>query len=202
MTTLRQGAVLILLAGLLSGCAAPPPPRDSFYRLEVAASPALAHAPLHGVVEVSHFGAEGLTGERALLYSYRDKPDQVLRYSYHLWTEPPASLLEGQLVRVLRAAHAATSVVTADLRVPPDYVIEGRLRRFEQLAGARPAVLVEIDLGVVRVHGNALLLLRTYKVEKPSRTEQVPDAVAAFQAAVGEVFAQFLDDLSRTAVAS
>ncbi|PKU23983.1 ABC-type transport auxiliary lipoprotein family protein [Telmatospirillum siberiense] len=190
--------VILALALLLplGGCFGGGAPSDQFYRLAVPA-PVVSPSPiLPGVVEVGRFAAEGLTGERALLYSYRDKPDQVARYGYHLWVEAPPVLLQNQLVRLLRETRAASTVVTADLRVPPDILIEGRLRRFEQLVGAAPSVVVEMDLGVIRVRGGGLLLLRNYRVEKPMVGDQPADAVVAFQGAVGEVFGHFLADLA------
>lgn len=187
---------LFALILLLGGCFGGTGPSDQFYRLDVPMPAALPSPVLSGVVEVGRFAAEGLTGERALLYSYRDKPDQLSRYGYHLWVDPPPVLLQNQLVRILRETRAASTVVTADLRVPPDVLIEGHLRRFEQIAGGSPAVVVEMDLGVVRLRGGELLQLRTYRVEKSMAGEQPAEAVTAFQAAVGEVFARFLGDLA------
>jgi ABC-type uncharacterized transport system auxiliary subunit len=191
----------LLLAVLLGACAGPPPPADTFYRLQVPAEAALDPKPLPGVLEVSRFAAEGLTGERALLYSYRDRPDQVMRYRYHIWTDTPPVLLQDQLVRTLRQARAADQVVTSDLNVSPAFVIQGRLRRFEQLAGTPPAVVVEADIGLVRVHGSELLLLNSYRVETPAASDQPGDAVAALQAATGDLFSRFLADLARLPVA-
>ena len=192
-----RGTLAIALAVALSGCTmASPPPPDSYYRLEVAAPAALPRPLLPGVVEIKRFNAEGLTGDRALLYSYRDHPDQVLRYSYHLWVDAPPTLLQDQLLRILRQAHAADTVVTSDIDLSPDFVIEGRLRRFEELAGAAPAALVEADIAVVRIHGNQLVMLKSYRVETPAASAQPADAVRAFEAAVGELAGRFLDDLS------
>lgn len=186
-------SLLLLLGGCFGGGA----PADSFYRLDVAAPATLSAPILPGVVEVGRFAAEGLTGERSLLYSYRDKPDQLLRYGYHLWVEPPPVLLQNQLVRLLRESHTASTVVTADLRVPPDFLIEGRLRRFEQIAGERPVVVVDMDLGVVRLRGGELLLLHGYRAEKPMAGNDPSDAVQAYQSAVSEIFDRFLADLAQ-----
>ena len=86
--------------------------------------------------------------------------------------------------------------MTSDLRVPPDYVLQGRIRRFEQVIGSSPAVIIDVDIGVVRVHGNELLSLKTYRVEKPLSSDQVSEAVHGFEAAVNDLFGQFLTDLS------
>jgi cholesterol transport system auxiliary component len=182
---------------LLGACVGGSSPADIYYRLDVPAPAVVASPLLPGVVEVGRFAAEGLAGERSLLYSYRDKPDQLLRYGYHLWVEPPPVLLQNQLVRLLRDVHAAPTVVTADLRVPPDFLIEGRLRRFEQIAGAPLSVVVDLDLGVVRLHGGDLVLLGNYRTEKLMTGDQPADAVRAYQAAVGDIFGRFLADLAQ-----
>jgi ABC-type uncharacterized transport system auxiliary subunit len=106
-------------------------------------------------------------------------------------------LLQNQLLRLLRDAHVAPTVVTADLHVSPDFLIEGRLHRYEQIIGAPFAVVVEMDLGVVRLHGGELLLLGSYRAEKPMTGDQPSDAVLAYQAAVTEIFGRFLADLKQ-----
>ena len=180
----------------LGACAAAPPPPDQFYRLDHRPVTALAAPVLPGVVEVGTLSAEGLAGDRALLYSSREHPDQVGRYSFHFWVEPPPLLVRAELVRVLREAQAAPQVVTANLRVPADFVIEGRLKRFEQLAGGAPAVAVEVELGVVRVRGNELLLLRNYRQETPAAGDAPADAVAALQLCLDQLLIRFLTDLT------
>jgi len=189
-------AFALTLCLVLAACAGAPPPPDVFYRLDHRPVKALAAPVLAGVVEVATPSAEGLAGDRALLYSSREHPDQVGRYSFHFWVEPPPLLVRDELVRVLREAQVAPQVVTANLRVPADFVIEGRLKRFEQLAGGAPAVAVEIELGVVRVRGNELLLLRSYRQETPAAGDSPADAVAALQLCLDQLLNRFLADLS------
>ncbi|MDR3438427.1 ABC-type transport auxiliary lipoprotein family protein [Telmatospirillum sp.] len=186
-------AGLLLSLGACVGGGAPP---DNFYRVTLPASTVLPAPLLPGVVEVGRFTAEGMTGERAMLYSYRDTPDQVQRYGYQLWTDPPPVLLQNQLVLLLRAGGVAPTVVTADLHVPPDFLIEGRLRRFEQIVGPPSAVRVDMDIGVVRLHGGELLHLASYRVEKPVTSDKPADAVEAYQAALSEIFRRFIADLA------
>jgi cholesterol transport system auxiliary component len=187
----------LLLLFALSGCAGSPPPADQYYRLSPPATAPLARPVLSGVVEVGRLGAEGLTGDRAILYSHRDTPSQLARSAYRFWSEPPPVLLADRLVDLLRDAQAAPSVVSGDLRVSPDILIEGRLHRFEQVLGNPPAVVVDLELGVIRLHGAELRLLKRYQVEQPLASDSPADAAAGFDAAVGEVFRQFLADLGR-----
>ncbi len=199
----------LLIALALTGLAACAPggsvQRDAFYRLAVPApSQAQIQAGqpiLPGVVEVQRPAAEGLAVDRAIVYSYRDRPQEVDHYSYHFWTEPPAVLVQDQLVEFLRAAKAAERVVTSELRVPPQWVVQSRIKRFEQLAGSEPAVVIEMEMGVTRLRGNELTFLKTYRVETPMRGDNVPAAVNAFDAALADLFRQFLADLPQAAKA-
>ncbi|HIJ37715.1 MAG TPA: ABC transporter [Rhodospirillaceae bacterium] len=186
--------LLIFLA--LTACAGSPPPPDVFFRLETAVVKPLPAPIFAGVLEVQRLGAEGLVAERALLFSEGDQPQQLARYSYHFWTEPPASLLRDQMVTTLRAAGVAKQVVTADLRVPADYVIEGRLRRFEQRTGAAAGVVVDAEIGLIQVRGNRLLMVHDYHLESPAAGNSPEAAVAAFQTALDQLQQRFLGDLA------
>ncbi len=91
-------------------------------------------------------------------------------------------------------------VVTADLRVPPDFIVEGRLRRFEQTIGPTAFVRVEMDLGVVRLRGEKLLQLTTYRADKPTTGDRPGDAIAAYRDAVADIFQRFIADLAQKPV--
>jgi ABC-type uncharacterized transport system auxiliary subunit len=198
MTRLSRWSAHAALAGLvvlLAACFGGGTPVDNFYRLTVPAPPALAVPPLDGAVEVRRPVALGMTGERALLVSDRVAPEQVKRRPYDFWTEPPPVMVQDALVTFLRRAKAAPLVVTSEFRVPAEYRIEGRLRRFEQIAGAAPTVVVEMDLGLVRTGHNDLLHLATYQAEEPVAGTAAADAVPAYQAALTRVFGLFLTDL-------
>lgn len=172
-------------------------PEDSFHRLVLAAPAPLDRPVLPGTVDVGRPAADGLTADRALLYSDRDQPDRIHRYGYHLWTDAPPVLIQQQLVRFLRAARAAPAVVTADLRVLPDYRIDGRLHRFEQIVGPPGTVLVEVELGAVRMSDGKMVHLADYQAEKTVTTNDPDEAVRAYQQALADIFNRFLDDLAR-----
>ena len=188
----------VALAAALAGCAAPSEvPRDQFYRLTVPAPARLARPPLPGVVQVTRLLADGLTSERAVVFSYRDRPDEIESYAHMYWADPPGTMLSNQLVEVLRAAGAGDQVVTSEVRVPADWVVQGHLKRFEQVAGERPGVLADLELGVTRVRGNTLVLLADYRAERPTSGLGLDQAAAAFDQALAEIFSRFLADVAR-----
>ena len=124
----------------LAACAQPAPPRDNFYRLDaVPQVGALDKAVLPGVVEVGRLDVDGVLSERGLAYQAAD--GALARYSYDLWSDAPATALQLALAETLRAAHVADTVVTPDLRVPPDWAVRGRLYRFEYLPDSAKVVV-------------------------------------------------------------
>ena len=131
-----------------------PCPKTIFYRLAVATSPQpLARPPLAGVLEVGRFVADGLTAGRPIVYSQSGQPHALSEYHYHFWVEAPTVLLRDQLVGQLRAAKVARAVVTPEMRVDPDYVLSGKIKRLERVVGAVPRAVVELELAVRRTDG-------------------------------------------------
>lgn len=206
MTTDRHGngaAPLRLLAALgltgviLTACAQSAPPADNFYRLEIA-PPAHrnAAARLPGVLEVNRLDADGVLSERAL--AYHDKDGSLARYRYDLWAETPGTLVQDQLVEVLRAGKAADKVVTPDLRVPPDWSLRGKLKRFELLP-EQGKVLARMQLSVVSAKDGALVLLETYEAETPSAAGP-RSAAAALARATADILTRFAADLAKAPI--
>ncbi len=187
-----------LVAAFLAACAQPPVPEDHFYRLRVTPPERpLAEPPLDGILEVERLAADGLTAGRPIVYSQSGKPHELKEYHYHFWTEPPTVMLRDQLVVYLRAAGVATEVVTPELRVEPDYVLAGKIRRLERILGTPPRVVVEIELGLRRSDGGRLLHLETYHAEAEAGADTVAAAVEALNGALAGIYAKFAEDIGR-----
>ena len=185
-----------LLAVLVLGCAADPVPQDRYYRLasrpDVASGP--ARLALDTTVVVERFAADGLTRDRAIVYSENGTDVEVRRHLYHHWTEPPAELLRDDLVRYLRAAGVARRVVTPELRVRAEYAITGHLQRFERvLDGARVRVRLRLALHDGRSDG--LVWSDIYENEAQATGDSVSAAVHAFNGALESIFARFVKDI-------
>ncbi len=190
--------LVLAVAAMASACAQPPLPEDHFYRLQVTTSPApLARPPLAGVLEVGRFVADGLTAGRPIVYSQSGQPHALSEYHYHFWVEAPTILLRDQLVAQLRAAKVARFVVTPEMRVDPDFVLSGKIKRLERVVGATPQAVVELELAVRQTASDSLAFLQTYRVEEAVAADSVADAVAAINKALGAIYAKFTADLQR-----
>ena len=171
-------------------------PRDHFYRLSAAPATAGAAPVLRGTVEVERFLAEGLIGERALLYASTAMPDRLLQYHYHYWSDPPPRMLQEQLVGYLRAARVANTVVTTEHRAQPDYVVHAKVRRMEQLVGAgNPGVVLSVELSLRRESDGKLLLIQVYDVTRTAADNSMAGTVAAMNQALGALYGAFVADL-------
>jgi ABC-type uncharacterized transport system auxiliary subunit len=192
------------LAAGLAACAQAPVPTDTFYRLDTAevAAPAPAPAPasvrapvLAGAVEIRPLTTDGVLRQRAIAFIGPDGQG-LEHYSYHFWAESPADAVQRVLAEAVRAAGIFDTVVTPEIRVATDYEVQGRLSRFEQvLGGAGPRFVAELDLTVLRKRGLGLMLMKTYRAERPAAAPSVEAAVAAARLCLADIFKEFAEDL-------
>ena len=190
-----------ILAGLavvatLAACAAPPVPKEQYFRL--VATPAtekMAH-PLPGILEASPLGADGVTGERPLLFTENDGVKLGQR-SYALWTELPTSMIRDQLVTYLRSAGAADQVVRSELRVGAAYRLQGQIKRLEQSAGKKADMgIVELELTVIDETDDHIVLTKVYHSEQPAADHSIDAAVTALNAGLQDVLQRFAADIA------
>ena len=193
----------LLIAPFLAGClgAAPPVPRDHYYRLLVP-TPAQGTevAPLPGVMAVELLQADGLLRERPLLYSQSGESFELQQHHYHYWNDAPPRMLQDQMVAYLRRSGVAGLVVTPDMRIRADYQVSGKVRRLERLlGGGPPRVIVEIELALLRLADGHLLVVDSYGAEQPAENDSVEAAVVSLNRATARVFERFLTEVQEAA---
>jgi cholesterol transport system auxiliary component len=179
----------------LGACQQPEVPSDSFYRLKVQTPPA-AGKQLSGILEIDRFTSDGVTGERAIVYTKADSPQTLRQYHYHYWIQPPGRLVQEQIAQSLRAAGAVRQAVMPEMRVQPDYLLKGRLIAFEQALGAKPRIAVEFEAALSRAKDGGLLKMAVYREEEPARDETPAAAVEAFERALGRAISRLTADVA------
>ena len=188
---------LLLLAPLLASClgAAPPVPRDHYYRLLVAAPAAVRSQPaLPGVLSVELLQADGLLRERPLLYSESGSSHEVQQHDYHYWTDSPPRMLQDQMVEYLRRSGIASAVVTPDMRIRAQYQVTGKVKRLERLlGGGPPRVFVEIELALMRLTDDRLVMVDSFSEETAVAEDSVAAGIVALNHATARIFQRFLD---------
>ena len=188
--------ILALLPGMglaLSACSSAAPPEDHFYRLQVDfISPPAERPTFPGVLEVARLDSDGVIVERPLVYTRED--GVLARYRYDLWSDPPARLLHERMVEALALSKVSEGITVSELRNLSDWVVRGRLQRFEQVDNGA-AVVVRLALAVSSARDGRVLLLDVYEVKEPT-TAPTPEATAAaLSRASTKAIADFIADL-------
>jgi cholesterol transport system auxiliary component len=196
-TRICRQLVPALVAMAWVGCASGPAPRDHFYRLEVATPQAFESPSLAGTLEVDRLRVEAVNQERQILYRDASRGGEIAQHAYHHWVDTPSVMLQDQLVQYLRAANVAENVVTPAIHVESDYLVTGRIIRFERLlGGGEPRVAVEIELALLRTKDRDLLLLENYREERTAAGAGVAAAVTALGQATSAIFERFVADIA------
>jgi ABC-type uncharacterized transport system auxiliary subunit len=194
----RIGRPLIgtVLSLMLWSCASGPAPIDHYYQIDAGVPDAPVARRLEGNLQVDRLRTDALTGERQLLYKETADAPEIHQHSYHRWSDPPAILLQTELISFLSAAAAAEAVMSATARVKPDYVVSGRIRDFERVLEPEVRAVVEIQFIVTSAADGEILVNRSYREERAAANATIAASAAAFSEAVHVIFEQFLADLS------
>jgi len=180
---------------LVAGCTAPTVPKEQYFRLSATpATEKLAH-PLVGILEAVPLGADGVTGERPLLFT-GNGGTKLEQRNYAYWTELPTAMIRDQLVTYLRSAGAAEQVVPSELRIGAAYRIQGEIKRLEQSAGDKNDIgILELELSVIDESTDQLVLSKVYHSEQPASDHSIDGTVAALNAGLQDVLKRFAADI-------
>lgn len=191
--TIRM-AYLLVVAALTACSSAPPVPQDHFYRLGGPATAQTA-AAVEGQIAVAALEADGIYRDRAILFVDEAQPLEIQRYDYHLWSTHPSILLQEQLIGFLRANSTAAQVSRYDPAQPTDWIVRGRILRFERVVGtsaSRAEVALELEL--FRHGQNAPAMSKTYRTSVDTG-RSMHEVAAGFDQAVDKIFAQLVQDM-------
>ena len=193
----RIGLLLIgaVLSLTISSCASGPAPIDHYYQIDAGVPDAPLPKKLEGNLQVDRLRTDALMGERQLLYKKTADAPEIRQHSYQRWSDPPAILLQTELIAFLSAAAAADTVMSATARVKPDYVVSGRIRNFERVLKPKVRAVVEIQLAVTRAAGEEILFNHSYREERAAANSTIAASAVAFNEAVHAIFERFLADL-------
>ena len=186
-----QVGALALLVGFVAGCGAGRP--SKYYQLTVPANAAPAEKAdavpvtlLLGGLMTSH-----LYREDRIVYGHG--PEQLGTYEFERWAEPPAELIQGVLLRQLRASGRYRAVYYRRSNMKGDFALRGRLYDFKELTGSQISARVTLDLEMRDLNTGGTVWTHYYTHDEPVNGKDVPAVVAALdrnvQRAVTEVVA-------------
>ena len=188
---LRDPATLIALGLLaLAGCAATPP-KDSFYRLPATVASATVKVADGPIIYIPPFVADGLHGERALVYAH-DDGTTLEQYTYHYWVDSPRLLLQQALAARLRGAHRVVTAPSADA----SYTLRGHIAKFERQGtgkGAKAEVSLEFEL--LPADTDVAQFARVYQRSVPLADDAMSSCAGALGQAAQDLQAGLVADL-------
>lgn len=180
----------------LAGCLGGTPPRDHFYRIDPAQPATALPAPvLKGTLEVERLRADALTRERAILRVPSADSLQVTPYTYQLWIDTPTVMLQRSLAEYLRLAGVADRVVVPEMNVDENHELSGWIERLVHVRD-EDRVIAELDFSLIDARGTSQPLRRRYRVEVATGGTDMDKVVAAFNAAIGEIFERLVADIA------
>ena len=182
-------SLLALVLVLLAACGAAKP--IHYYALEPPSISASAGNPHPVVLMVGHFTAPNIYRDTRLIY--RSGSNELDIYEQQRWAEPPAEMVKGMLLRVLRQSGRYRSVHLTGSNVHGDYVLRGRVHRFEEVDAPGLGARVEIDAELYDPATGATLWTHHYQQEETANGNTVPAVVEAInrdaQRGVSEIVA-------------
>jgi cholesterol transport system auxiliary component len=188
----------VILAMLVSACATDPLPDYRYYRPHALLTPTALPLPaLTSVLEVEAFRADGVFGERPIVYSFAEEPQKLSQYHYQLWTDPPGAILQRRFVDVLAAIKVAPLVTArASPRAEPTK-LTGIIERLERvrIAPGTWQIAVKLRIRIESHRGDKPLLERTYERSLDVADDTISASVERFGQALDGIAEAVAHDL-------
>ena len=199
MSARRNAGLLASVAAVvLAGCGAPTVPDFTYYRLARPAALEAAPSPLFGDVVVDVFGADGLYADQALVYALDPSAQQLRQYHYQLWTDPPTRVLQRRMIVQLRDAKIGARVTDQLPASHPALRVSGTILRFDRAPNASGGYTATVALKLRADDANGTPIIDDYyRAELPAASGDLKSTVAAYGAALDQIYAKFYADLRK-----
>lgn len=188
---LRMGIVMLGIAALVA-CGGTPP-KDSFYRLPgIDAGDRPAEISDGPIIYIPPFDADGLHGERALVYAH-DDGTSLEQYTYHYWADSPRLLLQQALAVRVRATRRVVTTPSAEA----GYTLRGRIVRLEvQEAGKGATAEVSLEFELSPVDTDVPAFSRSVKRSVLLGDENISARAATLATAAQDAVVSMAEDLN------
>lgn len=196
MTKARYGIcilALFLLSGCLGGTAAPV--ATTCYTLEYPPPGPAVRAAADTVLRLERLESPAAPAGRDMLF--RSGPFVRAAYRYHRWHVPAADMVQGLLLRDLRAAGLFRAVLSPEEAGEARYLLSGQVEEFLQRE-EKGTVLATLSIGVTLVDagtGDRVLLQKTYRLAEPLDSRRPADLAKGMSAAMARFSRELVHDI-------
>lgn len=198
----RSIFITTLLLTLAACGSIEPLPDYRFFRLPKASlnTDSIQAKPIFTeTIEVQAFRADGVFGERPIVYSLSAEPERLLQYHYQLWTDPPGLILQRRFVDLMQLHQLAPMISARTSPRAEPMVLSGHIERLERVKPALATepwqVVVSLRLRLERHRGTQPVLERSYEERRDAAGDDIHASVLAFGAAVDAIAARWAADL-------
>lgn len=205
-TNLIKSIIIVGISIGLNGCIGSSETRDQrekttdrYYNLpETPPAFKLNRPVLKGVLGIDRLDANALRNDTHILLSYAKTPLEIIKHHYHYWSAPPTELVQQRIYNYLGQANFATKVVRYDAAREVDYVLRGRIVKFERLVyesgAAKDEVLVSLELDISKNNGKIVIARKRYDIRLKHGRGDFQKTIIAFDEAVRKILDLFIKD--------
>jgi ABC-type uncharacterized transport system auxiliary subunit len=175
--SLRSSASAALAAGVvlwLAGCGAARPIK--YYSLD---PPEVTRAPqqMDVALLIGHVRAPTLYRDTRIVY--RTNTSEMGVYEEHRWVEAPPMMAEEMLLECLRKSGRYKSVQLISSNAQGDYIVRGRIERFEEVEGKPLSARLWMHLSLYDPKSGAIVWTQNYQRDEEASGNDLNDVVAA-----------------------
>ena len=140
------------------------------------------------------FRADGVHGERPILYANDADSLKTSQYHYQLWNDPPPTMVQRRLQEIFTKAGVASYVTDRLGLREPAYRLQGSIYRFERVLveGQPQEVVVGIRLRLLADTGSKPYFESDELVRLPVSGDRVEDSAVALTAGIDEIGRRFI----------
>jgi ABC-type uncharacterized transport system auxiliary subunit len=182
--------MVLSLCGAVA-CSAPEAiPDFRYYRLAPAAPVVAQPQPLlDRPLVLADFRADGVHGERPILYANDPDSLKLSQYHYQLWNDPPPVLVQRRFQQILGAAQVAPLVTDRLASRVLTYRLHVAVYRFERVMveGQAAEAVVGLRLRIDADGADLPLLERDELVRVPVSGNSVEDSAVALSAGIDQI---------------
>lgn len=173
------GSVLLSLAALtLGGCGSTKPIK--YYTIQPATAPAVTTAPQPVSLLVASVGAPEILRRPPI--AYRIGGNEIGTYEYSQWEEPPVTMVQSSLIRLLRESGNYQSVASVSGTSSGQFVVRARLNDFEEVDAGSIAALVSMEFELYDRKSGKVVWTHSYTQSDPVQGKEMSAVVAALDA--------------------
>lgn len=195
---MKYAKFFLLLTGIYYGCAAGPSPR--YYRVPLDTS-AIFEASYQSHTEslrVARFHAVNPLRQDSIV-TYRTESALVDFSSNDLWESSPSDIVTRNLAEAFRTSRLFSRVDEKPARMPADYVIRGRILRFNRLRtqdGSYGEVWLEVEF--VNQKTREILWSAVIRDLQKADTDNTEAVIQAMSKALGQCILQIVQQVKQT----